>query len=123
VSRSQETLAARGRAVAAARAGWGCLLLLAPRRVLGTRVPVPAAAVVVVRVLGARQILQAAVTASAPTGAVAVGSASVDALHAGSCVGFAAVRGPWRRAALTDAVVATALAAVGWSCRGRTAEP
>jgi hypothetical protein len=97
------------------------VLLLAPGRVMALAAgpPVPASAVTVVRVLGARQLLQSAVTALAPTGAVAGLGAAVDALHAGSCVGFAAVWPRWRRAALTDAVIATALAAVSWSCRER----
>jgi hypothetical protein len=120
VSRPDEQSAARGRAVAAARAGWGCALLLAPRRVagVGTRGPVPGAAVAVLRVLGARQLLQSAATAPVPTGAVAALGAAVDALHAGTCVGFAAVWPRWRRVALTEAVIATALAAAGWSCVG-----
>jgi hypothetical protein len=109
----------RGRAAAAARAGWGCLLLLAPGRFagIGTHPPIPRAAVTVVRVLGARQLLQAAVTAVAPTGRAAELSASVDALHAGTCIGLAAAWPRWRGAALADAVVATALAAAAWSGR------
>jgi hypothetical protein len=97
------------------------VLLLAPERIaaVAAGAPVPAAAVTVLRVLGARQVLQSAVTAMAPIGPVAGLGAAVDALHAGSCVGFAAVWPRWRRAALTDAVIATALAAAGSGRRNR----
>lgn len=114
----------RIRATAVARAGWGCVLLLVPDRVLGAggRRPIPAAAIAVARVLGARQLVQSAVTAAVPTGSVAGLGALVDALHAGTNVGLAALSPRWRRTALTDAVIAAGFAAFGWSCRSRTAD-
>ena len=104
-----------------ARAGWACVLLLVPDKVLqvGGGPPVPTAAVAVARVLGARQLLQAVVTVVAPAGPVAGVGAAVDALHAGTGVGLAAVSPRWRRIALVDAVLAGAFAAAGWSRRGR----
>jgi len=58
-----------------------------------------------VRVLGGRQLVQAA--AELFGGPVArTPAAVVDASHAVSCLGVAAVDRRWRRAALTDAVVA-----------------
>jgi hypothetical protein len=98
--------------------------LLAPDRVLGIggRPPIPAAAIAVARVLGARQLVQAAVTAVAPTGPVAGLGALVDGLHAGTNLGIAAVSPRWRRIALTDAVIAGGFAAAGWSGRSRTAD-
>jgi hypothetical protein len=102
-----------------ARAVWGCALLIAPDRILraGRPGPVPSAAIAVARTLGTRQVLQSALAALAPTGPVAGLGAAVDALHAGTEVGLAAVSPRWRRIALTDAAIATALAASGWTCR------
>ena len=101
------------RVAAAVRAGWGCALLLAPERLLalGAGAPVPPAAVTVVRVLGARQVLQGAVTAWMPTPAVTGLGAVVDALHGATCVGLAALSPRWRRVGLADAVIAAALIA------------
>jgi hypothetical protein len=113
----------RIRATAVARAGWGCVLLFVPRQVLriGGGPPVPAGAVAVARVLGARELLQAALTAVAPTGSVAGLGAVVDALHASTSVGLAAVSPRWRPVALADAAIAGGLAAAGWSSRSRVA--
>jgi hypothetical protein len=105
----------RIRATAVARAGWACVLLFVPEKVLriGGRPPIPAAATAVARVLGARQLVQAAVTAVAPTGSIAGLGALVDGLHAGTTVGAAALSPRWRRTALTDAVIAAGFAASG----------
>jgi hypothetical protein len=109
------------RATTVVRAGWGCVLLLVPERVLraGGRPPAPAAAVAVARVLGARQLLQSALTAATPNGPVLALGAAVDAVHAGTDVGLAAVWPRWRRIALIDAALAAAFAASGSSGRGR----
>jgi hypothetical protein len=109
------------RATAVARVGWAGVLLLVPERVLrmGGGPPVPAGAVVVARVLGARELLQAALTAVAPTGSVAGLGAVVDALHASTSVGLAAVSPRWRPIALTDAAIAGGLAVAGWTGRSR----
>src|SRR3954447_20918750 len=103
----------RIQATAVARAGWACLLLLVPKRLLaaGSHPPVPAPAVALARVLGARQLLQSAATAVAPTARVAGLGAAVDALHVGTDVGLAAVSPRWRRVALIDALVGAGLAA------------
>ena len=112
----------RGRVTAAVRAGWAGALLLVPRKVVGFggHMPVPPSAVAIARVLGVRQLLQSAVTMVAPTGPVAGLSASVDALHAGTGLGFAAVSPRWRRITVVDAAIATAFAAASWSCREHT---
>lgn len=117
---SHRSRARRGRVTAAVRAAWGGVLLLVPEKVLGMAGHAPASAVVTVRVLGLRQVLQSAVTAVAPTGVAASLGAAVDAMHAGSDVGFAAVSRRWRRVALADAVIATTFAVASWSCRSRT---
>ena len=103
----------------AVRAAYGAALLLVPERVLGlgTRAPIPPAAVVVARVLGARHVLQSLLTAAAPTAAVTGAGALVDVLHGSTGVGLAAMSPRWRRTALADAALATVLAAAGG--RGR----
>jgi hypothetical protein len=105
----------RVQATTIARAGWGCALLLVPDRVLrvGGRPPAPPAAVTVARVLGARQLMQSAITVIAPTGLVMALGTAVDALHAGTDIGLAAVSPRWRRIALVDAFLAAAFATCG----------
>jgi hypothetical protein len=114
----------RIQATAVARAGWACVLLLVPDRVLktGAQPPIPAAAIAVARVLGARELGQSAVTAVAPTGLVAGLGALVDALHAFTNVGIAAMSPRWRRTALIDALIAAGFAISGWSCRSRNSD-
>jgi hypothetical protein len=106
---------------AVVRAGWGCALLLGAERILamGADRPIPASVTAITRVLGARQLLQAATTALAPSGPVVGLGAVVDALHAGTSLSLAAVSRRWRRVALIDAVVDVALAGAGWTCGSR----
>ncbi|UQU62191.1 hypothetical protein COUCH_24485 [Couchioplanes caeruleus] len=100
----------------AGRAVYGCALLLMPDTVLRAtgRPPTPGA-VAVARVLGARHVLQAVVTAAAPGGPVAALGAVVDTVHAAGDLAVAAVAPRWRRPALTDSVIAAGLAAAGWA--------
>jgi hypothetical protein len=103
--------------VSAVRAGWGGVLLVAPAVALriggpGFRAP---HATAIARVLGARHIAQAAVTALAPTPAVGMLGAATDALHASGNVLAAAVSPRWRRVALIDAGIAAAFAAATWN--------
>lgn len=79
-----------------------------PGRVGGFRVDGRARQVV--RVLGVRDMLQAAVTASKPSRAVLVSGAAVDGLHALSMVGLGLVDRRRRRAAGVSAAVAGLLA-------------
>jgi hypothetical protein len=81
----------------------------------------------VTRVLGARHVTQAIVSAavvlteeklaakgpSVPASSVLASGAVVDSLHAASMVGFAVRRSTPQRAELTDAAVATLLAVLG----------
>jgi hypothetical protein len=114
-------MAARWRfgAVTAVRAGWAVVLLVAPERVLraGGEGAVTPAAVAAARVLGARHLVQAGVNAATGGGAVAALGAVVDALHATSCVGLAAVSPRWRRIAALDAVVEAGFAAADFAGR------
>jgi ABC-type Fe3+ transport system permease subunit len=59
----------------------------------------------VVQILGVRQLVQAAVTGSRPTGTVLVRGALVDAGHAVSMAALALLNRRWRRAALVDAAI------------------
>jgi hypothetical protein len=99
------------------RAAWGGALLVAPRpalRLLGAG-EVPTAAVVVARVLGARQVAQALLTRHRPTRQVILASSATDALHAASDVALAVLSGRWRRPAMTDAAIASGFAAGSWA--------
>lgn len=110
--------------VSVVRAAWGCLLLLAPawvaRRLLwsgGER----SSGRAMIRVLGTRQLVQAAATARRPSGRLLSLGAGVDVLHAMTAAAFAA-SGPDRRVAGGVAtVLATGFAAAGWRTRDRLA--
>jgi hypothetical protein len=96
------------------RAVWGAVLLGVPGTVLSiTTRSDPAllgTAKTVLRVLGVRQIAQAAVEVHWPrTGVLALG-ATADALHAASGLVLAAADPGWRRSALLDAAVALGFA-------------
>ncbi|QMU77803.1 hypothetical protein GXW83_21035 [Streptacidiphilus sp. PB12-B1b] len=93
---------------ALARAGYG-LLQLACAPVVFRRTK-DATALRTIQVLGARQLVQAAVTAPAPTGAVLALGVEVDLLHAASMLALAAVAPRWRGLALWEAGAAAALA-------------
>jgi hypothetical protein len=106
------------------RAGYGGALLIVPGPVirLATGRPAGARARAVARVLGARHLLQAALTGAlsarvppgevTPNTALLAGSA-VDTAHAISMIGLALARRPLRRAALADAVLEAGFAAFG----------
>lgn len=115
------------RVVAGARLGWGVLLLVAPKTVLGVLAPKernsPRARGVVL-VLGARNAGQAAVELARPSRAVLSLAAGVDAIHALTFIGLAAA-GPdarWRRAALVNVLTALAFCAATTTSVIATAE-
>ena len=76
----------------------------------------PRPAAPVARVLGARQLAQATLTAGHPSRAVLVLGAEVDVAHAASMLGLGLLSGRWRAAALREALVAGSLAAAGLAC-------
>ena len=93
---------------------WGATLLVAPGRVLQVlggpnedRIPER-----IMRILGARHVLQATAERVFGDSALRLG-VWVDGLHALTAFGFACVDARWRRAALSDAVITSGLAAVG----------
>jgi hypothetical protein len=97
------------------RAGYGAVLLAAPGPVLGlcTGEPASRRSRAVARVLGARHLGQAAVTAGRPSAEVLSAGVLVDLAHAVSMLALAAGDRALRRAELIDALAATILAAVG----------
>jgi hypothetical protein len=97
-----------------ARAAYGLLLTTAPGlvvRAYGGQ-PVPADRTVA-RILGWRQLIQAAACAGAPEAQVLLLGVEADAAHALSAVALAAADRPRRRAGLTEALLASSLAAAG----------
>lgn len=112
-----------GRAVLVARAGWGLGALVAPGavgRVLGLA-PDDGRARLLLRFLGARDLGQAVLAATAPPPALARLGVGVDVLHAASMYALAALSRDYRRPALTAAAIATAwTATTGLARDGRT---
>lgn len=100
-----------------ARAAWGAVCLLTPgpvHRVLGGREPDPWERRVL-RVLGARHLVQAVASRFLPRGLAAGGGAAVDGLHALTALVLAGVDARRRRSALADVLVAAAWCAWGAS--------
>lgn len=101
------------RAHALLRAGYGLMLVCKPARMAGLfqAPPDDPAAITVARVLGARHLVQAAVTIAAPVRKVVVTGAVIDALHGFTDAMMAGVDPRWRHAASIDAAVAFSSAA------------
>lgn len=99
----------------AARAALGTAYLLFPA--LAARIAGPGqsarAARGTARILGGRHLAQALTTSGQPDRAVLALGAEADAAHAASMAVLAIMSRRWRRAALTDAFIATALTAAG----------
>ncbi|MBE1552144.1 hypothetical protein GGC64_006231 [Mycobacterium sp. OAS707] len=105
------------RALTVLRAVVGATYLLVPQWIPGLLwgLRLDSRARLVVRILGARHLLQAAVLAASARPLILRLGSVVDALHATSMLGLAAVDDRRRRAALGDAAVASSLAAAGWA--------
>ena len=113
-----QAVAAAPASLGAVRACYGTALLLAPGPLIRicTGYPADARVRLAARVLGARHLIQAALTAGAgpgsrPGASGLAASAAVDLMHAASMAGLAAASRPLRHTALTDAMLETALAA------------
>jgi hypothetical protein len=94
---------------------WGATCLLAPRAVDRTatgRDPDPTA-VTVIRVLGARHLLQASISGLSPTPAVLALGAWTDTVHALTAMALAGLDPRRRRVGMLDAGVAATWAALG----------
>ncbi|MCA1657148.1 MAG: hypothetical protein LC713_05500 [Actinobacteria bacterium] len=94
------------------RASYGVFLLADPQRALrvGHSPNADSATQTVVRVLGVRHLLQAAVCARWPTRSVRRASACIDGLHAATDLALARSDRRQRRAAAIDGAVAVGLA-------------
>jgi hypothetical protein len=112
---SGQSVALQSRLIGVANTALGAVLLSQPRAVAdaaaGGVPPGPGW----VRLLGARYLVQGAAQASLPRAELLELSVVVDALHAASMVGLAALRAEYRRPALISAAVATGSAAVTWA--------
>lgn len=100
-----------------ARASYGLALVLAPRemiRLAAGRLP-GRRECGVARLLGARHLVQAALTAVIPLPGVFAIGAQVDTVHAASMLMLAAAGRRGRRAVLTDALTEAIFAAAGFS--------
>jgi hypothetical protein len=101
------------------RAGYGMALIGVPGLLIGLTGQKPGPrACAVARVLGARHLIQAGVTAASQLGdpggsVVLAGGAGMDLVHATSMVVLGAADPHVRRAALSDVAVETALAMGG----------
>lgn len=98
------------------RAGWGAALLLAPRHVLTHvhHVRVDTKAIAITRILGARQLTQAALSGANPSPEVLAMGVWVDSAHAATGIALAALDRSRARAALTDTAVAALWAGGGY---------
>ena len=106
------------RALLVARAGYGAALVLVPGTAirLSTGRPAGNRTRNVARVLGARHLVQAAVTAGTGPSAESLGlGAAVDLTHAASMAALALADPHVRRVTLTDALIEIAFAAAGLS--------
>ena len=102
------------RLVSASTAAWALALLLRPddvSRAVGAADPLPPSWIV--RVLGARLVVQHAVVLAVPERRVVVAGGVVDGLHALSMVPVAVWWPEHRRAALVSAATAVGPAAIG----------
>ena len=101
--------------LAGARAGYGAVQLMRPaysaEQLLGG--PLDPGAVTAVRVLGARQLAQAAVGAADPSARLLALGAGADAAHALTMALLALADHSWRRPAMVSGLIAAAFAALG----------
>jgi hypothetical protein len=110
----------------AARAMLGSTYLLFPRVPLQGTGPGPGRhGATAARILGARHLAQALVTSGHPPAAVLALGAEADAAHAASMAVLGLLSRRWRRVALTDALIAATLTAIGIAaartCAGESA--
>jgi hypothetical protein len=109
--------------LAGARAGYGAVQLLGPaysaEQLLGG--PLDHGAVAAVRVLGARQLAQAAVSVADPSARLLALGAGADAAHALTMALLALADHRWRRPAMVSGLIAAAFAVLGATAARRAA--
>ncbi len=98
------------------RAAWGGALLLAPSATLGTvhGLDIDTKSMVIARILGGRQLTQAALSGIEPSPEVLAMGVWVDVAHAATAFGLAIADRSRARAGITDAVVALTWAGIGY---------
>jgi hypothetical protein len=103
------------------RAGYGAALLCVPGPMITAVTGAPASGRVrtVARVLGARQLVQAAVCGLAPGRRLVQAGAAADGLHSASMLALAGTEPTLRRALLADGAIASAFASVATISLGR----
>ena len=106
------------------RTGYGAVQLMRPaysaEQLLGG--PLDPGAVAAVRVLGARQLAQAAMSVAAPSARLLALGAGADGAHALSMAALALADHRWRRPALVSGLTATVFA-VGGALAARQVAP
>jgi hypothetical protein len=97
------------------RAAWGAVLLVAPDVVLRLvhAVRIDRRALVVGRILGARQLIQASLSGINPSPEMLAAGAWVDAVHSMTAFGLAVVDRHRARVGVADGIVAGLWAALG----------
>lgn len=110
--------AARIRLLAAMSGALGATLLVRPEAVAkASSGPDAVPRAWIVRVLGARMLVQAALQAARPDRRLVDAGVAVDASHSASMVALAAVSRRYRRPASLSAAVAGISTALGLACR------
>ena len=104
------------RVIEVLRGAWGAALLVAPDRILSIvhGLQVDTQSRVVVRILGARHLTQAALSGFRPSPEVLAMGVWVDTVHALTALGFALVDRARARAGLTDTAIAGLWATAGY---------
>ncbi len=104
------------RAIELWRAGWGAVLLAVPGLVLTSMrgVQVDRRASVVVRILGARHLVQALSSGINPSPEVVAAGIWVDTVHSMTALGLAVADRNRIQGGLADSVVAAAWGLLGW---------
>jgi hypothetical protein len=105
----------RSRPIEAVRAAWGVALVICPDTVLSTvhGLHVDGRSRVIARILGVRHLVQATLSGFRPSSEVLAMGVWVDAVHAVTALGLAAVDRDRARAGLTDTAIAALWAGAG----------
>jgi hypothetical protein len=117
--------AAAVRAFPLLRAGYAVVLLCVPSALIGvcTGQPASKADRRVARVLGARHLVQAVLTARSPSPAVLGLGALVDVLHSASMLALGAANRPMRNAEFADGLIAASFAVAGTALTATSTPP
>ena len=101
---------------------WGATLIARPTEAAAAVAGPLSPPIWIVRVLGARYVMQQVVVLAVPTPLVARVTAGVDALHAMSMLAAAALERRYRRAEVTSAAVAATFALMTLATERRSAQ-